>query len=223
MTPPLIRSHCPAATPFAPDAGACTRSVKFVTKASIVSCAWRRIVESWLSIPLSTRSSMKIKTLLHAMTNSWFAIMSPVTKTSSIAHSRPAIAVSRAHQRHGAPHCLPLFQLCHVARTRSTSSVLGAISTVTIDLYCVLSRGCGLRSAAMTARRQTGSRAIRRSVANVRALSRRMVAASMSIPSLRIIRGCLIIHSLSHMTCKKCKYEFCWVCMGMISPCITIA
>ena len=19
---------------------------------------------------------------------------------------------------------------------------------------------------------------------------------------------------LSHMTCKKCKYEFCWVCMG---------
>lgn len=23
--------------------------------------------------------------------------------------------------------------------------------------------------------------------------------------------------SHSHMTCKKCKYEFCWVCMGMIS------
>lgn len=21
----------------------------------------------------------------------------------------------------------------------------------------------------------------------------------------------------SHMTCKKCKYEFCWVCMGTIS------
>lgn len=21
------------------------------------------------------------------------------------------------------------------------------------------------------------------------------------------------------MTCKKCKYEFCWVCMGMLSSC----
>jgi len=143
MTPPLTRSQCPAGTPSAPDAGLCTRSVRFATKASIVSCAWRRVVELSLSIPLSTRSSAKIKTLLHAMTNFWFAIMSPVTKTSNIAHSRPAIAVSRAHRRHRALHCLPLFQLCHVGRTRSTSSVLVATSTATIDLYCVLSPGCG--------------------------------------------------------------------------------
>lgn len=24
---------------------------------------------------------------------------------------------------------------------------------------------------------------------------------------------------LSHMTCKKCKYEFCWVCMGTVFCC----
>ena len=26
-------------------------------------------------------------------------------------------------------------------------------------------------------------------------------------------RSCFVF---SHMTCKKCKYEFCWVCMGTI-------
>ena len=30
------------------------------------------------------------------------------------------------------------------------------------------------------------------------------------------LTAALIAHAflLSHMTCKKCKYEFCWVCMG---------
>jgi hypothetical protein len=31
-----------------------------------------------------------------------------------------------------------------------------------------------------------------------------------------------LMDASSHMTCKKCKYEFCWVCMGMISQCMTM-
>ena len=71
-------------------------------------------------------------------------------------------------------------------------------------------------------RPRTGSRVTRRSVVSARALLRRMEVASTYFPS-----SLLVIHlqpknnsdhksllSCSHMTCKKCKYEFCWVCMG---------
>lgn len=34
----------------------------------------------------------------------------------------------------------------------------------------------------------------------------------MRVPSVKPLLTCLF--SDSHMTCKKCKHEFCWVCMG---------
>lgn len=35
----------------------------------------------------------------------------------------------------------------------------------------------------------------------------------MQVSLLLVTSGCYSVGS-SHMTCKKCKYEFCWVCMG---------
>jgi ariadne-1 len=29
-----------------------------------------------------------------------------------------------------------------------------------------------------------------------------------------LIADCVFVLCCSHMTCKKCKNEFCWVCMG---------
>ena len=189
MILPLTRWHCPAVTLSAQDAGPCTLSVKSVTKASIVFCAWQRTAELLHSIPLFARC-LVTKTLVRATTSFWFAITLLVTKTSSIARTHPAIAVSRAQQRHHVPHCLPLSRQCHVGQIRNTNSALVATSTATIDLYCVPSQRCGSRSAAMTARRQTGSKATLRSAANVRVLLRRMAAASKSIPSFRGIPKC---------------------------------
>jgi hypothetical protein len=91
----------------------CTLSVKSVMKASTVFCAWQRAAGLLHSIPLFARC-LVTKTLLRATTSFWFAIMLPVTKTSSIAHTHPAIAVSRAQQRHHVPHCLLLSQQSHV-------------------------------------------------------------------------------------------------------------
>lgn len=143
MILPLTRSHCPAVTPSAQDVGLCTPSVKSVMKASTVFCAWQRTAELLHSTPLFTRCLMTMKTLLRATTSFWFAITLPVTKTSSIARIHPAIAVSRAQQRHHVPHCLPSSQRCPVGRTQSTSFALVAPSMATIDPYCVLSQGCG--------------------------------------------------------------------------------
>jgi hypothetical protein len=143
MTLPLPPSHCHVVTPSAQDAGLCTLSVKSEMKASTVSCAWRRIAGLLHLTPLFIRCLVTMKTLLRATTSSWFAIMLRVTRTSSIVHTRPAIAVSRVQQRHHVPHCLLLSQRCRVGRIRSTSSALVATSTATIDLCCVLSQGCG--------------------------------------------------------------------------------
>jgi len=66
----------------------------------------------------------------------------------------------------------------------------------------------------MTLRPPTGLRAIRRSAASAKARSRRTEVASEHL--LSALQAALVAYSftLSHMTCKKCKYEFCWVCMG---------
>ena len=143
MTLPLTRSHCPAVTPSAQDAGLCTLSVKSEMKANTVSCAWRRIAGLLHLTALFIRCLLTMKTLLRATTSSWFAIMLPVTRTSSIVHTRPAIAVSRVQRRHHVPHCLLLSQRCRVERIRNTSSALVATSTVIIDPCCVLSQRCG--------------------------------------------------------------------------------
>ena len=143
MTLPLTRSHCPAVTPSAQDAGLCTPSVKSEMKASTLSCAWRRIAGLLHLTPLFIRCLVTMKILLRATTSFWFAIMLPVTRTSSIVHTHPAIAVSLVQQRHHVPHCLLLFQQCRAGRIRNTSSALVAISTATIDLCYVLSQRCG--------------------------------------------------------------------------------
>jgi len=143
MTLPLTRSHCPAVTPSAQDAGLCTLSVKSEMKASTVLCAWGRIVGLSHLTALFIRCLLTMKTLLCATTSCWFAIMLPVTRTSSIVHTRPAIAASRVQRRHHVRHCLLLSQQCRVGRIRNTSSALVATSTATIDLFCVLSQRCG--------------------------------------------------------------------------------
>ncbi len=143
MILPLTHSHYFAVTPSARVAGLSTPSVKSVMKASTVFCAWRRTAGSLHLTPLFTRYLVTIKTLLRATMSFWFAIMLPVTGTSSIAHTHPAIAVSRAQRRHHVPHCLLLSQQCCVGRTRNTSSALVATSMATIDLCCALSQGCG--------------------------------------------------------------------------------
>ena len=67
----------------------------------------------------------------------------------------------------------------------------------------------------MTVKLQIGSRVTRKSVASVRVRSRKTEVAS-KLVGYQIIRKRSEPNFLfSHMTCKKCKYEFCWVCMGM--------
>ena len=141
-------------------------------------------------------------------------ITSDQTRTSNIAHIRPALTPSLAHL-----HLRSLLwrRSCLSSRVEPllpTSSALAAILTAIIDLLCVRPQSFGSRNAKMTVRRRTGSRQTRRSVVNARAQLRRMVVASMfSLVQFNTV--CVdLFHLNSHMTCKKCKYEFCWVCMG---------
>lgn len=64
----------------------------------------------------------------------------------------------------------------------------------------------GRRNVQMTPRRRTGCKRTRRNVKSANRQSRKTAVAS----------ECkwLTPADLSHMTCKKCKWEFCWVCMG---------
>ena len=79
---------------------------------------------------------------------------------------------------------------------------------IIVRCYAVLS-SYGRKNAQMIRRRRIGCRPIRKSARSVSRPLRRTADAS------EFVYECTSrTANPSHMTCKKCKWEFCWVCMG---------